>query len=101
MGSLTREGALYGEFEPMQVFLWAFLACGDAPEKGLRIRRSKRTFARLLENANSADAVEDSKREFYQYVYAHEEAIEQFARAELRGDNDALRGVLELLDEPA
>ncbi len=48
-------------------------------------------FLRLKSNADGADL------EFFTYVYAHEKAIEAFARKELAGDQNSLKAVQSLL----
>lgn len=48
-------------------------------------------FLRLKDNAREED------RKFFAYVYAHEKAIEAFARGELSGDRDSLKAVRQLL----
>ncbi len=48
-------------------------------------------FLRLKENAGEADQT------FFSYVYAHEKAIEDFARKELSKDRDSLKAVRALL----
>lgn len=49
-------------------------------------------FLRLKNNASEAD------RKFFAYVYAHEKALEAFAKKELMRDPDSLKAVRELLD---
>lgn len=49
-------------------------------------------FLRLKKNASEAD------QEFFSYVYAHEKAIEAFAKKELSKDKDSLKAVKDLLD---
>jgi len=49
-------------------------------------------FLRLKENAKEED------RKFFSYVYAHEKAIEAFARKELVGETDSLKAARELLE---
>lgn len=48
-------------------------------------------FLRLKNNANEADQT------FFSYVYAHEKAIEAFAKKELSNDQSSLKAVKELL----
>ena len=49
-------------------------------------------FLRLKENAKEED------RKFFSYVYAHEKAIEAFAKKELAGEADSLKAARELLE---
>ena len=49
------------------------------------------TFLRLKDNTSG------SEHAFFSYVYAHEKAIESFARMELSGDQNSLTPVQELL----
>lgn len=49
-------------------------------------------FLRLKENAKEED------RKFFSYVYAHEKAIEAFAKKELSGEADSLKAARELLE---
>lgn len=49
------------------------------------------TFLRLKKSA------EDAHQEFFSYVYAHERAIEDFAKKELAGSQDSLKAVESLL----
>ncbi len=48
-------------------------------------------FLRLKDHASDAD------KNFFSYVYAHEKAIEAFAKRELSKDKDSLKAVNELL----
>lgn len=48
-------------------------------------------FLRLKNNANEAD------QKFFSYVYAHEKALEAFAKKELLRDQNSLKAVTELL----
>lgn len=48
-------------------------------------------FLRLKKNASEAD------QKFFSYVYAHEKAIEAFAKKELSKEQDSLKAVNELL----
>lgn len=50
-------------------------------------------FLRLKRHASGAD------REFFAYVYAHEKAIEAFAKKELAKEEDSLRDVKDLLED--
>lgn len=49
-------------------------------------------FLRLKENAK------EEERTFFSYVYAHEKAIEAFAKKELAGEADSLKAARELLE---
>ena len=49
-------------------------------------------FLRLKDNAKEED------RKFFSYVYAHEKAIEAFAKKELSGEADSLKAARELLE---
>lgn len=49
-------------------------------------------FLRLKKNSSEAD------QKFFSYIYAHEKALEAFAKKELSKDNNSLKAVQELLD---
>lgn len=82
---------------------WALKGCLEGAALGLLPRRVsmkllgdgtapfQERFLRLKNNAKGKDL------EFFAYVYAHEEAIEAFARKELSNDQASLKAVEELL----
>lgn len=82
---------------------WALKGSGEGVALGLmpwrlsmRLLRNatipfQEKFLRLKKNAGEPD------RTFFSYVYAHEKAIEAFAKKELSGDRDSLQAVKELL----
>ncbi|MCF6319895.1 MAG: hypothetical protein L3J83_11585 [Proteobacteria bacterium] len=53
----------------------------------------QKTFLRLRNNSNEQD------RQFYNYVYAHEKAIERFAQIEQNEGENSLKAVQKLLSE--
>jgi len=42
----------------------------------------------------------ETDRKFFAYVYAHEKAIEAFAKSELKGERESTQSILNLLSQP-
>ena len=63
----------------------------DRKQKWLALRALEEKTLRLKDHASDAD------KSFFSYVYAHEKAIEAFAKKELSKDKNSLKAVNELL----